>query len=317
MSVRFWKQLLVALRRLSPGSIEREANRPFSLAVVGSPAEVEEWTERLNPASQSPRKREQGLRWLFPISLPLSESYARMLPRYDLVLAAPSASRSVRALVRDYIPLPAEDDEKNGRWAAAVMHEVEERKPDLRLTLARHYWPLRVAAVEQIIAGVARENAAFSIASALPNVVPTALLPAWAAGEFLSDTVFITGNQFRMAFLIAAASDSAVGWTAQKAQLGSIFGSAFGWRAIARELSGKLPGGAGLVAKGLIAYAGTYAVGYGLDFLHRFGRHLTRAEKRQAYQQAYRNGRQAVEEVARKLTGRSGTGRAPTRATWT
>ena len=42
---------------------------------------------------------------------------------------------------------------------------------------------------------------------------------------------------------------------------------AFGWRALARELVGHIPLGGGLIPKGAIAYAGTYVVGKGLEYL--------------------------------------------------
>lgn len=303
MSVRFWKQVTNTLRRLSPESIRREADRPFSLAVVAAPHELQLWSAQLVPAEQTERKRDQALKRLFTISVPLSEAYARMIPQFDIALVTPSAAAEVRASTRDYFLLPANPD-GDDRWAAELMDEVRERRPELRLALARHYWPLRNAAVEQIIRTVARENAAFAIFSALPNVIPSPLELPWAIGEFASDTAFITANQLRMAFMIAAASDSPVGWRQQKGQLASLVGSAFGWRALARELAGKAPAGGGLLAKALIAYAATHAIGRGLEQFHRLGRHFTRAEKTQAYEQALRSGREIVRGLARKTLAR-------------
>jgi len=49
------------------------------------------------------------------------------------------------------------------------------------------------------------------------------------------------------------------------AEILSIVGGAFGWRALARELAGKIPFGGGIIPKGAIAYAGTYVVGKGLS----------------------------------------------------
>lgn len=288
--------------------MQREADRPFSLALVGTEEELRHWAEALSPAGLSERKRDQGLKRLFTIRLPISPAYAEMLPKFDLRLVSTAAMAEVRPLTRDYILLPSKLDgggKDGARWAVPVMEEIRERHPELRLPLARHYWPLRNAAVAQIIGTVARENAAFAVVTALPDILPSPIELPWAIGEFASDTTFITANQFRMAFLIAAASDSPVGWHQQKGQLASIAGSAFGWRALARELAGKMPGGTGLVAKGLIAYSATHAVGRGLEQFHRIGRHFTRAEKQQAYQEALHRGRTIVEELARKLTGRA------------
>jgi hypothetical protein len=142
---------------------------------------------------------------------------------------------------------------------------------------------------------VSKENALFSLASALPNIVPSMLELPWAIGEFASDTAFLTMNQIRMAFLIAAASDSSVGYREQKAEIASIITGAFGFRAIARELVGKIPFGGGLIPKAAVAFAGTYVMGISLERYHRVGYGLTREERRQEYEQALSRGRSVAE----------------------
>jgi hypothetical protein len=141
-------------------------------------------------------------------------------------------------------------------------------KGELDLALGRQFLPFRRPVVERIIQMVSRENALFAIASALPNVVPSMIEIPWVFGEFASDTAFLTVNQVRMAFQIAAACGKEVGLGKQKAAMLTIGGGAFGWRALARELVGHIPLGGGLIPKGAIAYAGTYLVGKGLEYLH-------------------------------------------------
>ena len=102
-------------------------------------------------------------------------------------------------------------------------------------------------------------------------------------------------NQVRMAFLIAAASDSPVGYREQKAEIASIITGAFGFRAIARELVGKIPFGGGLIPKAAVAFAGTYVVGLSLERYHRVGYGLTRQERRMEYEQALVHGRTVAE----------------------
>ena len=82
-----------------------------------------------------------------------------------------------------------------------------------------------------------------------------------------------------------------------------IIGGAFGWRAIARELAGKIPLGGGLIPKGAIAYAGTYAVGASLKRYHLHGIKLTLSERRQAYQAALERGRRVVGGLISGLRG--------------
>ena len=297
MSLRFLKQASAAFRRLNPESVLRECQRPFSLALVGSQAEVSAMEAWLVPPELSPAKQEQARKRLFSMALPLSPGDRAMLPGMSVRLAGLSATEELRSLTRDYtLFLPEQPD-----TAAA---ELLEANPEISLALARHFPPLRELVIERFIKTVARENAAFAILSALPNVIPNPFELPWALGEFASDTAILTANQVRLALLIAAASDSPVGFVEQKGQVLSIIGSAFGWRALARELGGKVPAGGGLVVKGLIAYAGTYTVGVGLARFHRWGRRLTRAEKKQAYQEAFRSGRAAVEGMARHALAR-------------
>jgi hypothetical protein len=144
---------------------------------------------------------------------------------------------------------------------------------------------------KDIIWTVSQENALFSIATAIPSVIPLVSLP-WSVGEFASDTAVLTANQVRMAFMLAAASDRSVSYREQRAEIASLFAGAFGWRAIARELVGKIPFGGGVIPKAAIAFAGTYVIGASLERFYRVGYGFTPEERKQAYQQAIERGKE-------------------------
>jgi hypothetical protein len=182
---------------------------------------------------------------------------------------------------------------------AATISEILHGNDDLWLALARQYPEFRHPVIERTIHAIARENALFAVATALPDVVPSLVELPWAFGEFASDTAFLTGNQVRMAFLIAAACGQDTGFGEQKGAILSIAAGAFGWRALARELVGKIPFGGGLIPKGAIAYAGTYIVGKGLEHHYRAGTPFTRAQRKTAYREALERGRSIVESAAR------------------
>ncbi len=150
---------------------------------------------------------------------------------------------------------------------------------------------------ERLIWKIAKENTLFTVATSLPNVVPTVLVLPWAVGEFASDTVFLTMNQVRLSFLLAAAHGKEVSYDSQSVKIGSIAGVALGWRAIARQIVSKVPAGAGLVPKGLIAFAGTYVVGRALEHWFREGTPLGRAAQKEHFEDARRRGRAAVERI--------------------
>jgi hypothetical protein len=173
--------------------------------------------------------------------------------------------------------------------------------PDLGVPLAKSFLPFRKPFVERVIAKTCRENTLFSVATALPDVIPNLIELPWAVAEFASDTAFLTMNQVRMAFLIAAASDREVGYLHQKSEIATVIGSAFGWRALARQLVGKVPFGGGLVAKAAVAYAGTKVLGLSLNHLYSIGFTYTREERDRLYADAFRQGKKVATRIVTYL----------------
>lgn len=171
-----------------------------------------------------------------------------------------------------------------------VVCDILERHPELRLALARRFVPFRKPVSDEIIFNVSKENALFSVATSVPTLMPILALP-WAVGEFASDTAFLTMNQIRMAFMLAAANDRTVGYKEQKSEIASLFAGAFGWRAVARELIGVIPMGAGIIPKAAIAFGGTFVMGMSLERLYRIGYGMTPAERKQAYKDAVERGK--------------------------
>ncbi len=166
-------------------------------------------------------------------------------------------------------------------------------REELGLPLARAYPPFREAVTSKIIYTVSKENALFSLMTAVPDIIPGIALP-WAVPEAVSDTAVLTVNQVRMAFLLAGASNRPLGYSEQRAEIGGIIAGAFGWRAIARELIGKIPAGGGLIPKAGIAFAGTFVEGMSLERLYRVGYGLTQPERKAAYSEALERGKQVA-----------------------
>ena len=205
--------------------------------------------------------------------------------RFDFVLCEPG------------VPLPANGYELNAVDPRATVSAVLADHKDLDLSIGRLFPGWRKSVADVLVQRVARENALFSVVTALPNVVPSLIELPWAIGEFATDTAFLTMNQVRLALMLAAAHDRPVGYVEQKAELAAIIASAFGWRAIARELVGKIPLGGGLIPKAAVAFAGTYVVGLGLAKVNRTGLGLSRSEKQDAYADAFSRGREMVRDL--------------------
>ena len=81
---------------------------------------------------------------------------------------------------------------------------------------------------------------------------------------------------------------------------------AFGWRALARELVGKIPMGGGLLPKAAIAYAATQVEGLSLERYYRIGSTYTRAERRAAYGDALERGKTLAGNMMRHRSASDG-----------
>jgi hypothetical protein len=281
--LQYLKQAKSALSLLNPDEVRQRAERPLVVGLVAQGgAAYADMEDFLMPSAVSHEQRVQTLRSVFRASDP------GIPEKYDLVL------------YEQGLPCPATAFTFFRDDPGRTVEEIVKARDDLGLALARSFHPFRKPVVDRVISSVARENAIFAVASALPNVVPSVLELPWALGEFASDTAFITMNQVRMAFLVAGASDKPVGYNKQLAELISIGAGAFGWRALARELVGFIPLGGGLIPKGAIAYAATYVLGKGLEHFYGVGYGYTRSQRRDAYQVAYDRGKDLVGAVLHK-----------------
>jgi uncharacterized protein (DUF697 family) len=279
------KQARAAMSLLNPDEILSRARRPLHIGLVATSAaayaEMEEF--------------------LLPTSLPL-EDRTYLLDQLHRVGDAGVPDTVDLILFEEGIPASKGTYTFHRDHPVATVTGILRGNEDIALALARQFPVFRGPVVERTIHAVARENALFAVATALPDVVPSLIELPWAFGEFASDTMFLTGNQIRMAFLIAAACGKEVGFSGQKAAILSIAAGAFGWRALARELVGKIPLGGGLIPKGAIAYAGTYAVGKGLEFYYGGNAAFNREQRRAVYREALQRGR----EVAQSAVGSEG-----------
>jgi hypothetical protein len=275
------KDLRSAVANLNPDQVREISDRPIRIALAAdSPDVLAAMEDFLVPARVSHEKRMEAMQVLYREGDPGAPDH------FDLILHEERLRLDEENAFPFYLVNPHR-----------TVEEILAAHDELGIALARNFPPFRAPVVDRIVQSVSRENALFSVATALPNFVPNIFQLPWSAGEFASDTVVLTMNQIRMAFLIAAASDNEVGYREQKAQIASIITGAFGWRAVARELAGKIPYGGGIIPKGAIAWAGTYVVGLSLDQFHRLGYGLSRSERREAYEAALDRGKTVVQAL--------------------
>ena len=271
MGTKMVKQLRDALSNLNPDEVRREAETPVIVELF---------------ASDQDGYRRMGKFFVPP---EVTESKRKEL-RTVLFRAGEATSQPTLRIYEEGMPHGPDDFTFYHDRPNDTVREILDRHPDLALALGRRFPCFRNVVVDRIIREVSKENALFSLATAVPYIMPFVSLP-WAIGEFASDTAFLTMNQVRMLFRIAAASDREVGYKEQRTQIASLVAGAFGWRALARELVGKIPLGGGLIPKAAVAYAGTYVVGTSFERFYRLGYGFSRAERKAAYQGASEKGK--------------------------
>lgn len=289
MSIQVFKNLKEAIGNLDPEEIRRHTERPVRLFLYAH--------------------GDEGYRALEDYFIPPQLTVAKRLQVQRLIHRA---SDGLRPSLDSDLEIYFDDSSQNG-WAptnrvfpfrpenpARTVADVLNRRPELAIPLGMNILPFREEVSKRIIRKVAKENAFFSLATAIPDIIPFVSLP-WAIGEFASDTAFITANQIRMTFLLGAASDREIGYREQKSEIVSIMLGAFGWRAAARELVGKIPMGGGLIPKAAIAYAGTQVVGLSIERLYRLGRAYSRDERKIAYQDALDRGKTLAGSMLERL----------------
>jgi hypothetical protein len=284
VATQILRQIWTALSHLNPNDVRATAEQSV---LVGLHAQRDEDYEQIEdflcPPALSRDRRLEVFDHLFRIHEPNAPT------RFDIEIYA------------EDMPRPSGTFAFHPAQPARLIYAILAMRPNLALPLARLFPPFRQPVINEIVHNISKENAFFSIATALPDIVPSLIELPWAVGQFASDTAFLTANQTRMAFLLAAASNRTIGYREQRNEIGSIMAGAFGWRAIARQLAAKIPFGGGLIPKAAIAYAGTYVAGRALERYYRDGYTYTEQERKEAYESAFETGKRVAGELIESL----------------
>ena len=176
-------------------------------------------------------------------------------------------------------------------------HLVESCK-GVEIAVGRRLPPLRESVAAKLTRDAASAALKVAIASAVVDHVPVVGFVLGAVAS-AGDTVAITGIQMMLLLHIEAAygkdPDIHRMW-----QLLPVVGGGFGWRMLARELSGFIPV-AGIPIKGAIAYAGTIVVGEGVTFFHEHGKHMAPGDARTIYESTKKDALHLAGDLGRRI----------------
>jgi uncharacterized protein (DUF697 family) len=228
-----------------------------------------------------------------------------------LVKTWSEAGKNVLVLVNKIDLLESNTDGKVGPgWQAArVIHgsvnditylqqefvpTVLELLPQLHLALGRYFPLFRLPVARQLINETCLSNAGYSFSTGLAEIVPVLDIPL-----NLTDMVVLTKTQAFLAYKLGLLLGFSTRWQDYITEFGSVIGTGFLWRQIARQLIGLVPAW-GIVPKVAVAYAGTYVVGNAILGWYLTGKNLSPKQMRALYAQAFMRGK----EYARRLSDR-------------
>lgn len=218
-------------------------------------------------------------------SLHLDRLTTLKLPVFLLIvdpdIAAPSgpAQMPARGTVDEYVVDRIAIEPLRGRF---LPHLIDCCK-GIEVAVGRRLPALRDAVAGKLTRDAAMRALKVAGASAVVDHVPVLglVLGAFASG---ADMFAITGIQMTLMLNIGAAygrdPDISATW-----ELLPVVGGGFGWRALAREVSGFIPVG-GVFIKAAIAYAGTVMVGEGVAYYYRNGRQMGVEDAARVYDDA-------------------------------
>jgi uncharacterized protein (DUF697 family) len=241
-------------------------------------------------------------------SLSLEKLAALRLPLFVLIVdpavTAPSGPAQAPGPggVEEYVVDRIAIDTLRGRF---LPHLIDSCR-GIEIAVGRRLPALRETVAAKLTRDAAMNALKVAGASAVVDHVPILgiVLGAFASG---ADMFAITGIQMTLMLNIGATygrdPDLSAMW-----ELLPVVGGGFGWRALAREISGFIPVG-GIFIKAAIAYAGTVVVGEGVAFYYRNnGRHMGAEDAAHVYDDAKASAMTFARDIlARFRNGGNGT----------
>jgi uncharacterized protein (DUF697 family) len=161
--------------------------------------------------------------------------------------------------------------------------------PKLSLCLAHDYTRFRYLYSRRITRLAAKRTSVLAAASTIPAPPIPGVNLVWGLFATTGETLAITAAQLRLCMLMAAIHGRPIDFFDRIGELWPIIGSAFGWRTLAREITGLVPV-AGWALKSTLAYTGTFTVGEAARLYYEHGqpsevevlREIKRRSKREA-----------------------------------
>ena len=172
---------------------------------------------------------------------------------------------------------------------------VLEMLPQQHIALGRQFPLFRIPIARQLINEACFSNAAYSFSTGLAEIVPVLDLPL-----NVTDMIVLTKSQAFLAYKLGLLLGFSTRWQDYISEFGSVIGTGFIWRQIARQLIGLIPAW-GIIPKVAVAYSGTYVVGNAILGWYLTGKNLTPKQMRALSAQAFTRGKEYARKLGEKI----------------
>ncbi|MDQ6933072.1 MAG: hypothetical protein M3160_07830, partial [Candidatus Eremiobacteraeota bacterium] len=207
------------------------------------------------------------------------------------------ADRPAAGNLAEYVVSSVSRDALRGR----VFPHLIDCCKGVEIAVGRRLPVLRETVAAKLTRDAANAALKVALASAVVDHIP---IIGFVLGAVASagDMVAITGIQMMLLLHIEATYGKDPNLQ-RMWELLPVVGGGFGWRMLARELSGFIPI-AGIGIKGAIAYAGTIVVGESVTFYYQHGRHMSKTQASALYDRTKADALLFARELLGKLKNR-------------
>lgn len=189
----------------------------------------------------------------------------KLMKAATFCLVSPVYLNNVRKHKVDAYPFYFDD-------VAELPAQILSNYPELRFGLSYSFPVFRPKHANREIENTAFQNASWVIVSGLSNIIPGPHQIISAPLEGIADFTVLTANEIKLLFELVGLSGHRVRPLYRLGEFAFVIGMAKIAETIANTIVARVPASSGLVAKGAVAYAFTWAIGEALYYYQASGR---------------------------------------------
>ena len=271
-SKKFTERVWEELKKINWREVNRDTSKPFTIGLIGSElsvTEIKNWLDsfpydlfgmEINKENIKASKKNTSAKdkiVVFNNTKPIDEKLAKSMA-FCIVDSSEMNIELKRLQVESYIYESPEN--------SALISNILSNNDDLKFAISYSFPVFRTEAARDIIGATAFQNAVWAIGTAAPNFIPGPQQVVTIPLEAVSDFAVLTTNEVKMMFELLGIAGFKVNPFKALVEFITLVGIAKLAQMAATQVSGKVPAGVGIVAKGAIAYAFTFAIGEALYF---------------------------------------------------